>query len=144
MLRRPSPGLVLLLLAGAWAGCSSAPEDAPTVAPVTGKVTRKGAPLAKAKVTYNLVVKEGQPASSSMALTNDAGEYELVYSREANGATIGKHKVSITKDPAFDEDGKPLTTGEIVPDKYNTKTTLEVDVPPEGLEGGAANFDLDF
>lgn len=130
----------------ALAGCGGAPADAPEAAPVKGKVTRSGAPLAGVSVSFQPIdAKEGQ-FTASTGLTNDAGEYELMLNRNLMGAVPGKHKVRLTKDQkdSVDDDGNKLASPVIIPEKYNTQTELEVEVPKEGLNGGAANFDLDF
>ena len=132
--------LVGLLLVG----CSGAPDDAPEVAPVKGKVTRKGAALAGVMVSYQPIdVPEGAARSGSTGVTNEQGEYELIYNRNLNGAVPGKHQVTLIKDDGLDdEDERKKAPNEIVIPK--DKASHEVTVPPEGLDGGAANFDLDF
>jgi hypothetical protein len=127
-------------------GCGGAGQiDAPEVAPVKGKVTKNGTPLANVSVLYEpLDVAEGQNASSSSAMTNENGEYELVFNRDLMGAMVGKHRVKLVKDEPVDEKGKPVPDAVVIPSQYNSATELEVTVPAEGLEGGDANFDIDF
>jgi hypothetical protein len=79
----------LLLIA---AGCgSSPPKDKPEVAPVSGKLMQKGAPVADALVEF--IPTTGAP---STARSNDQGEFELVYSDGTKGAKIGAHNVKVT------------------------------------------------
>lgn len=136
--------LVGLIVALTGAGCGGgASQDAPQTAPVKGKVTRKGTPLPGVSVTYQLLdAPEGQAAMST-AVTNAAGEYELIFSRNLKGAVPGKHRVRLTAEDGIDnEDPRKKAPDEVViPPKIGT---LEVTVPAAGLNGGEANFDLDF
>ena len=142
MIRRSS--LVVCLVTLVSLGCGGgAPDDAPEAAPVKGKVTRKGAPLARVSVTFSpLDAPEGK-SSPSNGFTDDEGNYELVLNRNLMGAVPGKHRVRLTaQDGIDDEDESKKDPSEVViPPELNTR---EVTVPPEGLDGGDANFDLDF
>jgi len=123
-------------------GCGGgAAKDAPTVAPVKGKVLRKGQPLPGVMVTYSPVGAEN--SSPSTGVTNAQGEYTLVYNRNLDGATIGKNLVRVSLgDGVDDEDPKQKAPDEIViPPEIASK---EIDVPAAGLSGGDADFDLDF
>ncbi len=136
---------VLMLVCFA-AGCGGGLNDAPDTAPVKGKITRNGQPLAGVSVVYQPIdVPEGKN-NPSQGLTNAAGEYELSLNRNVMGAVIGKHKVRLNKDTkeSTDEDGNRLKNPVIIPDEYNSQTLLEIEVPATGLTGGASDFDLDF
>ncbi len=139
-------GVLSAVIAAVCTGCGGGgAKDAPTVAPVTGQVTRKGAPLPGAKVIFSPIGQpDGALNSPSYAITDDSGKYTLLFNRDLQGALIAKHRVQINKDPAFDDNERPLTTGVIIPPQYNSQTTLEVEVPSAGLAGGTADFDLDF
>ena len=74
------------------------------------------------------------PASgrTSLARTNNDGEYELMYLEGVKGANIGSHKVVIT---AYNEDeieemkaGSNEPVKEPIPAKYNSRTTLTEEV----------------
>jgi len=136
--------LVCLLTVVASLGCGGGvPDDAPEAAPVKGKVTRKGAPLGRVSVTFSpLEAPEGK-SSPSNGFTDDEGNYELVLNRNLMGAVPGKHRVRLTaQDGIDDEDPDKKAPNEVViPPDVGTR---EVTVPPEGLDGGDANFDLDF
>lgn len=137
-LRSFCPCLLILLL-----GCGA--SDAPEVAPVKGKVTRRGEPLVGVSIQYTPQdIPEGAPRTSSIAVTNAKGEYELILNRNVMGAMIGKHKVRIDADEPVDETGKANPNAIVIPKVYNRETTLEVEVPPGGLQCGASDFDLDF
>jgi len=132
-----------LLGATCLSGCGS--SDAPVVATVKGKVTRKGQPLGGVSIQYlPQDIPEGAPRTSSYATTRDDGSYELILNRNLMGAMVGKHKVRIDADEPVDEAGKPNPLAVVIPKQYSRESTLEVVVPEDGLNGGAADFDLDF
>jgi hypothetical protein len=136
-------GLSLTLgMVVSFCGCGGPPADAPEAAPVKGRVTRKGQPLAGVSVIYTPVVAaEGKGASN--ATTDADGYYVLIYNRNLDGAVPGEHNVNLIEgDGISNEDETTKDPNEVVipKDKANHKVT----VPPEGLDGGAANFDLDF
>ncbi|QDT24856.1 hypothetical protein Enr10x_01480 [Gimesia panareensis] len=114
--------------------CGGAPADQPKLGTVSGVVTMDGAPLAKVNVRFY-----PESGRASAAITDDSGNYELVYIRDEMGAMLGKHSVKIsTLDEANDPFGNQGS--ETVPEKYNKKTTLEATV----AEGdNTINFDLE-
>src|SRR5438105_200679 len=85
--------LTLLPLALALlAGCSS------RTAPVSGRITLNGKPLARASVTFAPIPSQGElePGPSSAAITDEDGRYTLrLIGESGKGATIGKHKVMV-------------------------------------------------
>jgi len=112
---------------------------APELGTVTGTVTLDGDPLPDATVLFQ--PETGRP---SVGITDSDGKYSLKYI-EAEGAKVGKHTVSITTrrgggdvgdDPgagvgdgteeAEAPAGKPVP--ELVPDKYNIRSELKVEV----------------
>ena len=68
-------------------GCGGSGLD---LAPVSGRVTLDGEPLANVTVTF--LPKDGASASGR---TNDNGEYELTTIAE-KGALLGEHTVTVT------------------------------------------------
>ncbi len=107
------------------AGCSDG--NRPPLAPVEGRITLDGQPLAGATVVF-------QPTrgKSSSAQTGPDGRYELIYIRDIRGAIPGQHTVSITTA----SESQPQ---ERLPSRYHSKTELTAAVK---LEGGEVNFDL--
>ena len=87
---------------------------------VTGVVTYDGRPLARANVVFQ---PDGAVGTTSVGFTNDAGEYQLTFSRTAKGAIVGGHEVVINVWPT-DENPKPIK----VPARYNTATELKAEV----------------
>ena len=79
------------------AGCGGGGADLPDLGTVSGKVTMDGQPLAGAVVIFTPVSGPG----SSTGITDESGEYKLVF-RQAVGAVVGSHKVSISKRNAED------------------------------------------
>ena len=77
-------------------GCRDA--DFP-VAPVEGKVTLNGEPLADAHVSFRPVLEQNQVEAGpgSVAVTNEQGEFKLrLIDPEQFGAVVGRHRVAIT------------------------------------------------
>jgi len=112
----------LLAIIAFASGCGNPSGDQPELAPVTGTVTMNGQPLAGASVRF--YPSEGRP---SAGVTNDQGEYELVYLQGNKGAIIGSHTVRIsTQDEENDPMGEQNT--ETVPARYNRETTLSATV----------------
>jgi hypothetical protein len=115
--------LVLLL------GCGK-PEH-PEVGRVSGVVTLDGQPLPDATVMFQPT--EGR---ASIATTDSAGKYSLIYLDGVPGALLGSHKVIIrTEIPG--EDGQPPIAKEKLPRKYHEQTELTAEVKP-----GSSKFDF--
>lgn len=129
-------GLASALAIALLIGCSRTPKN---VAPVKGKVTLGGQPLADAIVTFSPVTS-GSPSSGR---TNASGEYELVYTRDVNGAEKGEHTVDISTFVFGNPDGDPPTAevAEKVPLVYREGNKK----PKATVNPGAneINFDLE-
>lgn len=108
-----------------FAGCSKPAAD---IAPVQGRVTLDGKPLASAQVTF-------QPTGKAPGIgsTDQDGHYELSYKRGVNGAPTGVNRVYIRPYAYGAEKGRTL------PERYNNNTELEREVKPGPNE---FNFDL--
>jgi len=102
-------------------GCGGGPGV--DVGTVEGTVTLDGAPLPDATVTF-----QPQGGRASIGITDASGHYELIFSRDAKGAVLGKHTVSITTLQEGDADEGVEAVPEKVPAKYNSKTELTKDV----------------
>jgi hypothetical protein len=131
--------LVGALVALPAAGCGGTPYK---TAPVSGRVTLDGRPLPKATVMFIPAAgTEGKALPSSAGLTDEAGRYSLVLDGgKKEGAVVGKHKVVILLGAAAAADDTKPTFHKQLPQKYNRKTELERDVPPEGRAD--VDFDL--
>jgi hypothetical protein len=95
---------------------------------VKGKVTLDGQPLPDALVRFSPV----NPGSPSYGRTDADGQYELIYTRDAKGAEVGEHVVSITTAKPGDPDGDPPTEDvpEKLPAKYHAQSELKREVMP--------------
>lgn len=88
--------LLSALLVCCLAGCGG-PEGQKAVYPVSGKVTLRGAPVAKATVIFQPVGKDQAVAT---AMTDTEGGYKLTTYDSFDGATAGKYEVLISKSAA--------------------------------------------
>jgi hypothetical protein len=124
-------------------GCRS-----PKFAPVSGKVTLNGQPVAGALVAFNRIPPEGSIESGPSALgtTNQNGEFTLRVSLKQTGALVGKHRVAISLMSSGPGDSDaPVAPGDarprnIIPARYNDQTELTFEVPARGTD--RADFDL--
>lgn len=92
-----SPLSIVLLAATtlSFVGCGDA-----SIAPVSGKVTFDGEPVAGIRLVFSPILKEGKsdPGPWSSGMTNEAGEYSLQTRHEDEGAIIGTHTVAFVYD----------------------------------------------
>ena len=120
----PSPPRTLCgLLVLAAAGCHRGPQ----IAPVSGRVTLDGKPLAMAEVKF-----EPPVGRASHGRTNDNGEYQLRYTRDEMGALVGQHTVRILSATEVTlPGGKFVLRPQMVPPQYNTKSDVKREVKAE-------------
>ncbi len=131
-----------------FAGCGA---EEVQLASVTGTITMNGEPLPGATVLFRPRTSaddsELKGASESFGKTDEKGHYELaVVMTGDTGAVVGPNNVIITLDafeeilPSYDSAGKDRRGPNPIPAEYNSKMTLEFDVPPDGTEN--ADFKL--
>ena len=99
------------------------------VAPVTGRITLDGRPLAGARIRF----QPERSGSPSYGTANAQGRYELGYKRGQPGALIGWHAVQIERggqDPKLRE----------LPARYNVQSELRREVKGDGEN--AFDFEL--
>ena len=132
---------VWLFVALLLSGCS--PEGY-RIAPVSGRVTLDGKPLANAAIVFSPVASADnmEPGPGSGGKTDADGRYILtIVGKGTRGAVIGKHKVRITMIPDVDpSDDRPQRPKPLPPRYSGKNTTLEYDVTPSG--SSSANFEL--
>lgn len=117
---------VTAMLLGVMAGCGGSDLD---LASVHGTVTMDEKPLPNATVMFTPVTA----GKTAYGRTNEAGEYELIFSRSSKGAVPGEYAVRIsTYEEIPDENDKPVITPESVPVQYNHETELKATVTEEG------------
>jgi hypothetical protein len=114
-------------------GCSGGRRD---LADVRGTVKMDGQPLVDALVQF---VPQGSPGVTSLGRTDSSGNYYMMATRSATGASLGENKVRITTYEILDEGGKQKVVKERVPTKYNSATELVVTVKSRGNK-----FDFDL
>jgi hypothetical protein len=129
---------LLLLAALPAAGCGESSK----IAPVSGRVTLDGRPLANARINFQPQSDALEPGPGSFAQTDANGEYTLELISGGKGAYVGKHRVIINKfsNQPNPEDDRARAGANLVPAKYNLQTRLTCDVPSGGRTD--ANFDL--
>jgi hypothetical protein len=114
------------------AGCNRGPQ----IAPVSGRVTLDGKPLAAAEVKF-----EPQSGRASHGRTNENGEYQMRYTRDQMGALVGEHTVRILSATELTlPNGKFELRPQMVPPRYNTQTELHSQVKA----GQNNRFDFDL
>ena len=107
------------------AGC-----DDVSIAPVSGKVTRNGQPVANAALTF-----QPETGRQSWGMTDSNGNFKLIYShdersgKDTEGALIGKHRVTV-EFPPTDVHGSVAEDHKQILKKYgkNGSETLNIDV----------------
>jgi hypothetical protein len=104
-------------------GCGR--SDLPELGRVRGTVTLDGKPLAGVIVTF--LPDAGRPA---VANTDSKGNYDLMYTHDVKGATVGPNTVRVLW-----PDGVAGTAA--IPDKYGANSELKTDVKP-----GKNTFDI--
>lgn len=142
-------GLVLLL-----AGCSatnSIDYGKVTLVSVSGTVTLDGQPLPGALVTF----ENEESGTMSFARTNSSGSYTLQFDSDKDGVTPGKKRVRFSTvrtmlglrgeegaevgESSTEGEGKSGEKKELVPECYNGKSTLIIEVTPDS---STIDFDL--
>jgi hypothetical protein len=132
---------IALAIGGTSVGCSSS-----KIAPVSGRVTLDGKPLAGVHVGFQPIAKPGDmnPGGGSYAITDSGGQYKLLLVEgEQPGAVVGKHRVEITarsEVPANIDPPKRPPPKVFVPAKYSRNSELTFEIPPGGT--AEANFEL--
>ncbi|MCA9270687.1 MAG: hypothetical protein KDA41_19530 [Planctomycetales bacterium] len=130
--RRTALAAAAALLA-ALVGCGG--ESYP-MAPVSGRVTLDGQPLAGARVGFEPRRQGESPNAGpgSYATTDADGRFELVALTGAKGAVVATHDVRISTVVLPAQRGEDLAVAvpEKVPPCYNDETTLTFDVPAKG------------
>ena len=123
------PLAAALSFAAFLAGCG---ESGPARAPIQGKITVGGQPLAAGRILFTPVAPTQGPATSARIT---AGEYRLPISQ---GPVVGQNRVEVEADLnlafALDDEaayakrgGKPLPANPI-PASFNKHSTLTVEV----------------
>jgi hypothetical protein len=105
----------------------------PTMAPVKGRVTCSGKPVAEAAVTFAPIGKsdkDKEPGRAATGFTDAEGYYVLSTNKFHDGALIGKHRVTVQLD-----DTNPARCGKLKKlelEVANTANVLDIELDPTG------------
>ena len=130
---------ISLLLLITLVGCESVEGE---IAPVSGRITLDGMPLVNAAITFQPVAEGNSPPAriGSYGRTNAQGEFELrLVDNDQLGASVGKHRVTISVAQPGQGDEAILTADERLPRKFRDGTET-FRVPTAGTT--QANFSL--
>jgi len=123
---------LLVLLTPLLAAAPGCGKSGPVRAPIQGKITFGGQPLAKGRILFTPIAPNQGPATSAMVA---AGEYSIP---QNEGPVVGKNRVEVEADLnlgfALDDEaafakrgGKPLPPNPIPP-QFNRESQLVVEV----------------
>ncbi len=121
---------LLPALVVACGGCGGRPE-----VPVHGTVTLDGMPLANALVVFH---RSDEKGDSAFATTDSNGKYQAYGGSGRSAVPVGTYKVSVST-LRRDDDDPSLNAPERVPAKYNTHSTLVLEV---GIDDAGKRYDL--
>lgn len=143
-------GLLAILLTGCSAS-NSIDYGKVSLVDVSGTVTLDGQPLIAAVITF----EDPATGNFSFARTDTAGQYTLQFDSEKDGVTPGQKVVRLSTTRSMlglrgevgEEAGEASTEGEgagqrkqeLVPDCYNGKSKLQVEITPSS---GTIDFEL--
>lgn len=132
VLRHTALVLLASLAIGGCGGDTSAPADPYTRVAIAGNVTLNGTPLSEGMIQLD-------PATGTNGPTVSGEIHDGKYAIEKPlGPVAGKYLVRISGRPlvkvteTVQPGGTPKVVPDPVPSKYNTKSTLETDIPAEG------------
>jgi hypothetical protein len=112
--------LAAILCGAPQLGCNRSGSE---LAPVTGRVTLDGKPLAGARLRFQPEATGGSP---SYGTADKDGRYELGYKRGMAGALLGWHVVRIEAGSTEGEGG--ANAPRALPARYNEQTELRREV----------------
>ena len=145
MHKRISLALVCLTVAG----CGGGGADPGKLAPVSGKVTLDGKPLAGATVTFT--GRGETKGSGAFGFTDGEGKYTLEHRSNKRGINPGEYMVSFSR--LTMPDGSPIPEGktgadvdavESVPEKHTYDGQQAAAVPTNTATVGEDGATLDF
>lgn len=119
-------------------GCS---DDPFPLAPVSGKVSLNGKPLADARICFSPTSKQedGSAGQASQGITDSQGHFELVAVDGCKGAVVGSHRIIISTFKT-ERSGKILRH-ETLPRRFNAASKLSYVVAVGGTKD--AEFQLE-
>ena len=128
---------LFLAASGLMAGCSGSRDELPRE-PVSGTVRMDGQPLAEGAIQFTPAGSGGPAISYTAPIEN--GQFSIP---RADGLVPGSYKVSISAVPVKRDTRIEATIGkkkatpfkELIPAKYNSKTTLTEEIKRGGASG---------
>ena len=139
-----------LFVAAGVLTCLGCGPSRPATAPVSGKVTYQGKPVAEGRITF--LPEHGRPAMGTLGVD---GSYRLTTFKADDGAAPGKYKVTIdathvsggAEPKSFQDEQRLMNSGNVpkvtrlVPEKFSRPetSTLTAEVKPGP---NTINFDL--
>ena len=130
---------LFLAASSLMAGCSGSRDELPRE-PVSGTVMMDGQPLAEGAIQFTPAAGSSGPAISYTAPIEN-GQFSIP---RADGLVPGSYKVSISAVPVKRDTRIEATIGkkkkatpfkELIPAKYNSKTTLTEEIKRGGASG---------
>jgi hypothetical protein len=136
---RTAGGLFLAAVLLALVGCG----PRVSYAPVQGKVSLDGKPLAGVKVWFYPLTEGNTDLPFATGTTDSSGVYTLTSNNGRDGAMVGKHRVVLNwpvRERTDDRTRPPPPQGPVIPIPYTqaTDTPFIFEVKP----GGAQTIDL--
>jgi len=124
--------MLVSLLAVAVAGCG---DRGPTVVKISGTVTRGGQPVKD--LSINFIPEKGR---TSWGFSDPEGHYTLHYTRDQDGACVGKHKVYVQYEPRPSDPGEEI---EMMEGRFEIPPDVKAIVEKYGdLETTPLEFDI--
>ncbi|EAQ77060.1 carboxypeptidase-like regulatory domain-containing protein [Blastopirellula marina] len=122
----PALAVGILLL-----GCG---PSGPATGLVSGAITLDGKPLPKAEVVFY-----PDAGRASSGVTDDTGQYELMFTYDTRGCLPGEHQVVVSTRVLSSDEPDAVRMPELIPRKYRKKGELTASVEPGT---NVINFDL--
>lgn len=121
---------LLILVVACVSGCGSSEYS---FAPVAGRVTLDGEPVANARITFEPLADETRerPGPWSVAAADAQGNFTMNTAGGLGGAVVGRHRVRIST-RVENEDGTSDLVPEMIPAMYNEESELIFEVKPGG------------
>jgi hypothetical protein len=124
-------------------GCGGSGYDGPKLYPLTGKLTKGGAPLPGINISL-ISTDSSNKAPPLLAVTKDDGSFTITTSSGHAGAPVGLYKVVIVAPPPeFDYSTQkgPPKKSKVISEKYATAATTDKTFE---VKAGTNTLDLDL
>lgn len=136
-------GIVSMICAVAISGCGGGGYDGPKLYPVTGKLTKGGAPLGGINISLSAADADSK-APTLVAVTKDDGSFAITTMSGYKGAPVGNYKVVIIAPPPeidYRTQKGPPKKSSVIPAKYSSPTTTDKTIEVKASDN-TLNLDL--